>query len=125
MPTPNFLRAANDEIYENSTIVNSLDDIKNFLAAKNVKNVIIEIMERSFMAKIPDGTRVELVDNMLKVGKSTLKLGENIFNNTEKIMSIVSNMQNRALTILDKKPLAKVEKKPLVAANDENYRMAA
>lgn len=125
MSTPNSLRAANDEIYENSTTANSLDDIKNFLAAKNVKTVIIEKMAVSFMAKIPAGTRVELRDGMLKIGESTLKLGENIFNNTEKIMSIVSNMQNRALTILDKKPLAKVEKKPLVAANDENYRAAA
>lgn len=121
----NSLRAANDKIHENSTTVNSLDDIKNFLAAKNVKNFIIEKMAQSFMAKIPAGTRVELVDNMLKVGESLINLGEAIYQSAEKTKALMTQTQTRALKVLEHNLPAKVGEKPLVAANDENYRMAA
>lgn len=121
----NSLRAANDEIYENSTIVNSLADIKNFLAAMNVKKFIIEKMAQSFMAKIPAGTRVELVDNILKVGESLINLGEAIYQSAEKTQALMTQTQTRAMAIVNHNLPAKVEKKPLVAVNDENYRMAA
>lgn len=121
----NSLRAANDEIYENSTIANSLDDIKKFLAAKNVKIFAIEKMAQSFMAKIPAGTRVELVDNMLKVGESLINLGEAIYQSAEKTKALVTQTQTRAMAIVSHNLPAKVEKKPLVAANDEDYRATA
>lgn len=121
----NSLRAANDEIYENSTIANSLDDIKKFLAAKNVKIFAIEKMAQSFMAKIPAGTRVELVDNMLKVGESLINLGEAIYQSAEKTKALMTQTQTRAMAIVSHNLPAKVGEKPLVAANDENYRMAA
>lgn len=112
----NSLRAANDEIYENSTTANSLADIKNFLAAKNVKNFVIEKMAQSFMAKIPAGTRVELVDNMLKVGESLINLGEAIYQTAEKTQALMTQTQTRAMAIVNHNLPTKVEKKPLVAA---------
>lgn len=125
MAISNSLRASNDEIYENSTTVNSLNEIKNFLASKNVKKAIIEKMAVSFMAKIPTETLIRLVDNTLYVGESVMKLGENIYMSAEKTKALIEQTHDRAMRIVPPKLPAVPPKRALVAANDEHFQKAA
>lgn len=108
--------ASQSEKLNNSTLVNSLDDIKKFLAAKNVKNFVIEKMAQSFMAKIPAGTHIELVDNTLKVGESLINLGEAIYATGEKTKALMTQTQTRAMAIVSHKLPTTVEKKSLAKA---------
>lgn len=74
----NSLRAANDDI----RIINSIEALKNFLAEQNIKKDVIERVGVSFMAKIPAGTPVKIEDNVLHIGESVMKLGEDIYMKT-------------------------------------------
>ena len=85
---------------EISTTVNSLDDIRKFLAENKISNFIIEKVAQSFMAKIPAKTRVSLVDNLLKVGDSVISLGENIREMGVKTRALVQNIHSRAIQIV-------------------------
>ena len=89
---------------EFSTTVNSLDDIRKFLAENKISNFIIEKVAQSFMAKIPAGTRVSLVDGILKVGDSVISLGENIREAGVKIRALVENTHSRAMQIVSHRP---------------------
>lgn len=93
---PNF--SENSEIF---TIVNSLDDIRKFLADNKISNFVIEKVAQSFMAKIPAGTRVSLVDNLLKVGDSVISLGENIRETGVKTHALVKNTNSLAMQIVN------------------------
>jgi hypothetical protein len=93
---PNF--SENSEI---STTVNSLDDIRKFLAENKISNFIIEKVAQSFMAKIPAKTRVSLVDNLLKVGDSVISLGENIRETGVKTLALVKNTNSLAMRIVN------------------------
>lgn len=93
---PNF--SENSEI---STTVNSLDEIRKFLAENKISNFIIEKVAQSFMAKIPTGTRVSLVDNLLKVGDSVISLGENIRETGVKTHALVKNTNSLAMQIVN------------------------
>ena len=93
---PNF--SENSEI---STTVNSLDEIRKFLAENKISNFIIEKVAQSFMAKIPAKTRVSLVDNLLKVGDSVISLGENIRETGVKTLALVENTNSRAMRIVN------------------------
>lgn len=93
---PNF--SENSKI---STIVNSLDDIRKFLAENKISNFIIEKVAQSFMAKIPAGTRVSLVDNLLKVGDSVISLGENIREAGVKTRALVEKTHSHAMQIVN------------------------
>ena len=93
---PNF--SENSEIF---TIVNSLDDIRKFLAENKISNFIIEKVAQSFMAKIPAKTRVSLVDNLLKVGDSVISLGENIREMGAKTRALVKHTNFRAMQIVN------------------------
>lgn len=84
-----------------STIVNSLDDIRKFLAENKISNFIIEKVAQSFMAKIPAGTRVSLVDNLLKVGDSVISLGENIREAGVKTRALVEKTHSHAMQIVN------------------------
>ena len=83
------------------TIVNSLDDIRKFLAENKISNFIIEKVAQSFMAKIPAKTRVSLVDNLLKVGDSVISLGENIREMGAKTRALVKNTNSLAMQIVN------------------------
>ena len=85
---------------EISTTVNSLDDIRKFLAENKISNFIIEKVAQSFMAKIPAKTRVSLVDNLLKVGDSVISLGEDIREMGVKTLALVENTHLRAMQIV-------------------------
>lgn len=113
MATPNSLQVSNDELYENQTTVNSLEELKNFLAQKEVKKEIIEKIAVSFMAKIPAGTVVKLAENILHVGASALKLGENIFMKNEGTKQLVEQTKTRALKIMEHNFPAKQSDKKL------------
>ncbi len=89
------------ETSEIFTIVNSLDDIRKFLAENKISNFIIEKVAQSFMAKIPAGTRVSLVDNLLKVGDSVISLGENIRETGVKTHALVKNTNSLAMQIVN------------------------
>lgn len=93
---PNF-----SETSEIFTIVNSLDDIRKFLAENKISNFIIEKVAQSFMAKIPAKTRVSLVDNLLKVGDSVISLGENIREMGAKTRALVKHTNFRAMQIVN------------------------
>lgn len=93
---PNF--SENSEI---STIVNSLDEIRKFLAENKISNFIIEKVAQSFMAKIPAKTRVSLVDNLLKVGDSVISLGENIREAGVKTRALVEKIHSHAMQIVN------------------------
>ena len=93
---PNF--SENSEI---STTVDSLDDIRKFLAENKISNFIIEKVAQSFMAKIPAKTRVSLVDNLLKVGDSVISLGENIREMGAKTRALVKNTNSLAMQIVN------------------------
>lgn len=93
---PNF-----SEKSEISTTVNSLDDIRKFLAENKISNFIIEKVAQSFMAKIPAKTRVSLVDNLLKVGDSVISLGENIRETGVKTLALVKNTNSLAMQIVN------------------------
>ena len=93
---PNF--SENSEI---STTVNSLDEIRKFLAENKISNFIIEKVAQSFMAKIPAKTRVSLVDNLLKVGDSVISLGENIRETGVKTHALVKNTNSLAMQIVN------------------------
>lgn len=93
---PNF--SENSEI---STTVDSLDDIRKFLADNKISNFVIEKVAQSFMAKIPAGTRVSLVDNLLKVGDSVISLGENIRETGVKTHALVKNTNSLAMQIVN------------------------
>ena len=93
---PNF--SENSEI---STIVNSLDEIRKFLADNKISNFIIEKVAQSFMAKIPAKTRVSLVDNLLKVGDSVISLGENIREAGVKTRALVEKIHSHAMQIVN------------------------
>lgn len=86
---------------EISTTVNSLDDIRKFLAENKISNFIIEKVAQSFMAKIPAKTRVSLVDNLLKVGDSVISLGENIRETGVKTLALVKNTNSLAMRIVN------------------------
>ena len=86
---------------EISTTVNSLDDIRKFLAENKISNFIIEKVAQSFMAKIPAKTRVSLVDNLLKVGDSVISLGEDIREMGVKTLALVENTHLRAMQIVN------------------------
>ena len=92
------------ETSEIFTIVNSLDDIRKFLAENKISNFIIEKVAQSFMAKIPAKTRVSLVDNLLKVGDSVISLGENIREAGVKTRALVENTHSRAMQIVCHRP---------------------
>ena len=85
---------------EISTTVNSLDEIRKFLAENKISNFVIEKVAQSFMAKIPTGTRVSLVDGILKVGDSVISLGENIREAGAKTRALVEDMHFRAMQIV-------------------------
>ena len=89
------------ETSEIFTIVNSLDDIRKFLAENKISNFIIEKVAQSFMAKIPAGTRVSLVDGILKVGDSVILLGENIREAGVKTHALVKNTNSLAMQIVN------------------------
>ena len=89
------------ETSEIFTIVNSLDDIRKFLAENKISNFIIEKVAQSFMAKIPAKTRVSLVDNLLKVGDSVISLGENIREAGVKTHALVKNTNSLAMQIVN------------------------
>ncbi len=89
-----------------STTVNSLDEIRKFLAENKISNFIIEKVAQSFMAKIPAETRVSLVDNLLKVGDSVISLGENIRETGVKTRALVENTHSRAMQIVSHRPPA-------------------
>lgn len=89
------------ETSEIFTIVNSLDDIRKFLADNKISNFVIEKVAQSFMAKIPAGTRVSLVDNLLKVGDSVISLGENIRETGVKTLALVKNTNSLAMRIVN------------------------
>ena len=89
---------------EISTTVNSLDDIRKFLAENKISNFIIEKVVQSFMAKIPAKTRVSLVDNLLKVGDSVISLGENIREMGAKTRALVDHTNSRAMQIVNHRP---------------------
>ncbi len=89
------------ETSEIFTIVNSLDDIRKFLADNKISNFVIEKVAQSFMAKIPAGTRVSLVDNLLKVGDSVISLGENIRETGVKTHALVKNTNSLAMQIVN------------------------
>ena len=125
MATPNSLRASNDEILENSIIANSFDDIKKFLSEKNLKPMIIEKVAQSFMAKIPAGTRVELKDNILKVGESIIKLGEDIFQSDVSTKAIMEQTNSRAMAIVNHNLPVKQAKNLPAVANGKKYQMVA
>lgn len=93
---PNF--SENSEI---STTVNSLDEIRKFLAENKISNFIIEKVAQSFMAKIPAKTRVSLVDNLLKVGDSVISLGENIREAGVKTRALVEKTHSHAMRIVN------------------------
>ena len=93
---PNF--SENSEI---STTVNSLDEIRKFLAENKISNFVIEKVAQSFMAKIPAGTRVSLVDGILKVGDSVILLGENIRETGVKTLALVKNTNSLAMRIVN------------------------
>ena len=92
------------ETSEIFTIVNSLDDIRKFLAENKISNFVIEKVAQSFMAKIPAETRVSLVDNLLKVGDSVISLGENIRETGVKTRALVENTHSRAMQIVSHRP---------------------
>ena len=92
------------ETSEIFTIVNSLDDIRKFLAENKISNFIIEKVAQSFMAKIPAGTRVSLVDNLLKVGDSVISLGEDIRETGVKTLALVEDTNFRAMQIVNHRP---------------------
>lgn len=111
---------SNSENYHQSTTVNSLEDIKNFLASQNIKKTIIEKIAVSFMAKIPTGTVVKIVDNMLHIGESIMKLGEDIYLSAEKTQALMEKTQNRAIKILDQNlPMIQPER-PIAIQPDRN-----
>lgn len=86
---------------EISTTVNSLDDIRKFLAENKISNFIIEKVAQSFMVKIPAKTRVSLVDNLLKVGDSVISLGENIREMGAKTRALVEKTHSHAMQIVN------------------------
>lgn len=94
------------ETSEIFTIVNSLDDIRKFLADNKISNFVIEKVAQSFMAKIPAGTRVSLVDGILKVGDSVISLGENIREAGVKIRALVEKTHSHAMQIVSHRPPA-------------------
>ena len=96
---PNF-----SENLEISTTVNSLDEIRKFLAENKISNFIIEKVAQSFMAKIPAKTRVSLVDNLLKVGDSVISLGEDIRETGVKTLALVEDTNFRAMQIVNHRP---------------------
>lgn len=104
------------ETSEIFTIVNSLDDIRKFLAENKISNFIIEKVAQSFMAKIPAKTRVSLVDNLLKVGDSVISLGENIREMGAKTRALVKNTNSLAMQIVNQY---------LPAVQPENHERAA
>ncbi len=89
---------------EISTTVNSLDEIRKFLAENKISNFVIEKVAQSFMAKIPAGTRVSLIDGILKVGDSVISLGENIREAGVKTRALVENTHSRAMQIVSHRP---------------------
>ena len=76
-----------------------LDTIKN-----KISNFVIEKVAQSFMAKIPAGTRVSLIDGILKVGDSVISLGENIREAGVKTRALVENTHSRAMQIVSHRP---------------------
>lgn len=86
---------------EISTTVNSLDDIRKFLADNKISNFVIEKVAQSFMAKIPAETRVSLVDGILKVGDSVISLGENIREAGVKTRALVEKTHSHAMQIVN------------------------
>lgn len=86
---------------EFSTTVNSLDEIRKFLAENKISNFIIEKVAQSFMAKIPAETHVSLEDNLLKVGDSVIFLGENIREMGVKTLALVENTNSHAMRIVN------------------------
>lgn len=102
---------------EISTTVNSLDDIRKFLAENKISNFIIEKVAQSFMAKIPAKTHVSLEDNLLKVGDSVIFLGENIRETGVKTHALVENTHLRAMRIVSPRPpVVQPEHQELAAA---------
>lgn len=91
---------------EFSTTVNSLDEIRKFLAENKISNFVIEKVAQSFMAKIPAETRVSLVGGILKVGDSVISLGENIREAGVKTRALVENTHSRAMQIVSYRPPA-------------------
>jgi len=91
---------------EFSTTVNSLDEIRKFLADNKISNFVIEKVAQSFMAKIPAGTRVSLIDGILKVGDSVISLGENIREAGVKTRALVEKIHSHAMQIVSHRPPA-------------------
>lgn len=89
---------------EISTTVDSLDDIRKFLAENKISNFVIEKVAQSFMAKIPAGTRVSLIDGILKVGDSVISLGENIREAGVKTRALVEKIHSHAMQIVSYRP---------------------
>ncbi len=126
MTTPNSPRSINDGVSKNSEkIINSREELHDFLSANYFTKFGVEKIMQSFMAKIPVGTLVKISDNMIQVGESMMNIGENMRNFGEKSKTLITQTNTRALQLLEHKLPAKTEKKSIVAANDEEYRMAA
>lgn len=125
MTKSNSLRAANDEIREDSAIINSIENLKNFLAEQNIKKDVIERVGVSFMAKISAGTKVKLDGNMLYVGESVLNLGEDIYMKTAWTKALLEQTNYRAMQILDHNPPMIQPDRSVIATNDEVYTQAA
>lgn len=108
--------SSNLENIEIKAEVNSIDDVKKFLAKNNVKNFVIEKVAQSFMAKIPTGTVVKLSKNILHIGESMINLGEDILIKTEGTKALVEQTKNRALKIMEHNlPATKTTKTKLAA----------
>lgn len=125
MASLNSLPSASEAKNTLSGIVNSLDDLKNWLDKNNVRREVIERIAASFMAKIPAGTVVKIVDNMLKVGESMMTLGEGIYKIGEKTQALVEQTNTRAMTIVNHNLPAVQPKRNMVAKNQKDYAMVA
>lgn len=108
--------SSNLENNEIKAEVNSIDDVKKFLAKNNVKNFVIEKVAQSFMAKIPTETAIKLSKNILHIGESIINLGEDILIKTEGTTTIVEQTKTRALKIMEHNlPATKTTKTKLAA----------
>lgn len=85
---------------EESWVVNSIEDIKNFLQSKNIKQIVIQKVMTSFMAKIAPNTKISIKENTLQIGESSLFLGEDILHN---IQNIKENVKERVKNLISKK----------------------
>lgn len=124
MKNTHFL-SHNNQAQENSSTINSLDDLKKFLSSQKVKKDVIEKIAVSFMAKIPAGTPVKIQDNVLHIGESVMKLGEDIYMKTAWTKALVEQTNSRAMQILEHNLPMVQSDRSVIATNDEVYTQAA